>query len=237
MSDLLKIQNVSKSFDGVIAVKDASFAIRTQDIVAITGENGAGKTTLFNLIAGLERPDTGTITFKEQQLDGRSPLEISRSGITRLYQHARLFRNLRVWENLVSAAENNPGNSLSTALLNPIRTRRADRLLKQEAIDLLRKFKLADLSGRLAGEISFGEQKLVSFCMVAMRGAQLALLDEPFSGLNPQMIERLSDIILLLRKEGITFLVVEHNIPKALALADRQIVMSGGISHEVEKGR
>lgn len=228
MSEILNIQNLNKSFDGVAPVKDVSFTVDKQSITLITGENGAGKTTLFNLITGLEKPTKGTITFNAKNITGKSALDIARPGIIRLYQQPRLFKNLLVWENLVSAAHHNTGNSFFYLVFKPKKAKQEDENLKQKAFDLLAKFGLQDLSNQTAGELSYGQQKLISFCMIAMNGTQLALLDEPFAGLNPQTIEKFSSMILQMRSEGITFLIIEHNINKALAIADSHIEMKDG---------
>ncbi len=228
MSEILNIQNLNKSFDGVAPVKDVSFAVSKQSITLITGENGAGKTTLFNLITGLEKPTKGKITFNGNNITGKSALEIAKHGIIRLYQQPRLFKNLLVWENLVSATHQNAGNSFLKLIFKPKTAKQEDETLEQKALDLLTKFDLQDLSNKTAGELSYGQQKLISFCMIAMNGTQLALLDEPFAGLNPQTIERFSNMILQMRSEGITFLIIEHNINEVLKVADGHIEMKDG---------
>jgi len=229
MSCILNIENLNKSFDGITPVKDVSFKIKKQSIVLITGENGAGKTTVFNLITGLEKSTKGKIIFNGNNIETKSALQISQLGIIRLYQQPRLFKNLLVWENLVSAAQNNIGNSFLNLILKSKIARQEDETLKQKAINLLTKFGLQDLSNKIAGELSYGQQKLISFCMIAMNGTLLALLDEPFAGLNPQTIDRFSNMVLQMQSEGITFLIIEHNITKALAIADSHIEMKDGI--------
>jgi branched-chain amino acid transport system ATP-binding protein len=229
MSVILNIDNLTKSFDGVTSVKSVSFAANKQSIILITGENGAGKTSLFNLITGLEKPTKGKITFNGSNIQNQSPLAISRLGIIRLYQQPRLFKNLLVWENLVSAAHCNLGNSLINLIFKSKTAKQEDETLKQRALDLLTKFGLQDLNNQVAGELSYGQQKLVSFCMIAMNGTKLALLDEPFAGLNPQTIAQFGDMILKMRTDGITFLIVEHNVNKALAICDSHIEMKDGM--------
>ncbi|MFN8289450.1 MAG: ATP-binding cassette domain-containing protein [Chitinophagaceae bacterium] len=228
MSEILKILNLNKSFDGVVPIKDVSFAVNRKSITLITGENGTGKTTLFNLITGLERSTKGKISFCGNNIVGKPALEIAKLGIVRLYQQPRLFKNLLVWENLVSAAHNSSGNGFINLIFKSKMVKQNDEKLKQKANDLLAKFGLQDLSNQIAGELSYGQQKLISFCMIAMNGTRLALLDEPFAGLNPHIIERFSSMILQMRREGITFLIIEHNINKALAIADNQIEMKDG---------
>lgn len=228
MSVILNIENLNKSFDGVAPVKDVSFTVSKNSIVLITGENGAGKTTLFNLITGLEKPTKGKIGFNGNNIETKTTLQISQLGIIRLYQQPRLFNNLLVWENLVSAAHHNIGNSFGNLIFKSKLARQEDESLKQKAFALLAKFGLQDLSNQIAGELSYGQQKLISFCMIAMNGTKLALLDEPFAGLNPQTIEKFCSMILQMRTEGVTFLIIEHNINKALAIADNHIEMREG---------
>ena len=228
MSEILSIRNLNKSFDGVEPVKDVSFVVCKQSITLISGENGAGKTTLFNLITGLDKPTKGTITFKGENITFKSALDIARRGIIRLYQQPRIFKNLKVWENLVTAAPHNMGNSFFNLVFKPKAAKQEDEKLQQKALDLLKKFGLQDLINQTAGELSYGQQKLISFCMIAMNGTQLALLDEPFAGLNPQTIGKFSDMILQMRNNGITFLIIEHNINRALAISDSHLEMKDG---------
>lgn len=229
MSVILNIENLNKSFDGVAPVKDVSFTVSKNSILLITGENGAGKTTLFNLITGLEKPTKGKIGFNGNNIETKTTLQISQLGIIRLYQQPRLFNNLLVWENLVSAAHHNIGNSFGNLIFKSKLARQEDESLKQKAFALLAKFGLQDLSNQIAGELSYGQQKLISFCMIAMNGTKLALLDEPFAGLNPQTIEKFCSMILQMRTEGVTFLIIEHNINKALTIADNHIEMKDGL--------
>ncbi len=234
MSEILNVENLSKSFDGVTPVKDVSFSVNRQSITLITGENGAGKTTLFNLVTGLEKPTKGNVHFNGNCLTGKSALDIARQGVIRLYQQPRLFKNLSVWENLVSAAHQNSGTSFLSLILFGKAVRLEEKRLKQKAIDLLRKFGLDDLSDQNAGELSYGQQKLISFCMIAMNGTKLALLDEPFAGLNPQTIDRLSDMIIKMRDDEMTFIIIEHNLSRGFAIADCHIEMKDGRVKEIK---
>lgn len=228
MSTILNIENLNKSFDGVVPIQDISFAISKQDIVLISGENGTGKTTLFNLITGLEKPTLGKIIFNGNNIETESALEISRLGLVRLYQQPRIFKNLLVWENLVAAAHNPIENSLVNLVFNYKKVRKTDEILKQKAFELLSKFGLQDLSNHLAGELSYGQQKLISFCMLIMNETQIALLDEPFAGLNPQTIDQFSQMIMQMNSEGVTFIIIEHNTNKALKICNQHIEMKEG---------
>ena len=228
MNEILSVENLNKSFDGVSPVKEVSFAVKRQSITLITGENGAGKTTLFNLVTGLENPTKGRVTFEGKDITGKPALDIARQGVLRLYQNPRLFKNLTVWENLVSAAHHNTEAGFFRLIFYGRSARQNDRKLKQRAHELLAKFGLEELSDQTGGELSYGQQKLVSFCMIAMNGTKLALLDEPFAGLNPQTVVRLSDMILKMRDDGMTFVIIEHNLSSVLAIADLHIEMKDG---------
>lgn len=227
MMELLRLQNLSKSFGGITPVRDVSLKVGKQSITLLTGPNGAGKTTLFNLITGIERPSSGSIIYQGRDITDRSALEIARLGLVRLYQRPRLFKNLTVSDNLVAVAHGQHDSMLSQILRFGI-VRREEQDLKRKAYDLLRKFDLHDLSGSRAGELSYGQQKLISFCMIAMNGTELALLDEPFAGLHPKTINQLSNMINSMKGEGLTFLIIEHNLSRALELADLHVHMHEG---------
>ena len=229
MSALLNVAHLAKSFGGVTPVRDVSFSVNEQSMILITGENGAGKTSLFNLITGLERPTGGKITYNGTSIETKSALQISQLGITRLYQQPRLFRNLLVWENLVASARHDVGDKFLRTVLKPKSARQEDEELKLKAVDLLTRFDLQDLSDLAAGELSYGQQKLISICMLAMSRTRLALLDEPFAGVNPQTVEQFCKVILRMRAEGTTFLIIEHNINKASAIADAHLEMKDGL--------
>jgi len=234
MSEILKTENLNKSFDGIEPVKDVSFSVSKNSIVLITGENGAGKTTLFNLITGLEKTTKGKISFNDNSIESKSALQIAQLGIIRLYQQPRLFKNLLVWENLVASAHSTLGNIFLNLIFKSKSSKQEDKLLKQKAIELLTKFGLQNLSHQTAGDLSYGQQKLISFCMITMNGSKLVLLDEPFSGLNPQIIEKFSNMILQMRDEGVTFLIIEHNVPKALAISDKHIEIKEGVINKID---
>lgn len=228
MAELLKIEHLKKSFGGVEPLKDVSLVLKQAEIMLLSGENGAGKTTLFNMITGLERPSSGTVIFDGHDLGNLNGLHISRLGITRLFQHTRLFGNLSVLDNLIVAAHQPYSGTLSNIVFRSRAVRMEKKKIKEQAILCLEKFGLQRLGAMLAGQLSYGQQKLIAFCMLTMNGVKLMLLDEPFAGLSPQMIDKFSEMILSINSHGASFMIVEHNINKTLPICHRQLVLRNG---------
>lgn len=217
MNVLLNIQNLAKSFGTNQVLKAASFAVMERSITLITGENGAGKTTLFNLLSGLEKPSSGNIYYNNENITRKTPLSIAKAGIARLYQSPRLFSSLSVWDNLFLAAPNP-----ATATCEKIHS-------------LLNYFQLQEYSQQAAGDLSYGQQKLIAFSMVALRQPKLLLLDEPFAGLSHPMINQLTQYILQLKEQGMTFIIIEHQFEKVLPIADRHFELADGHVSQIEQ--
>jgi ABC-type branched-subunit amino acid transport system ATPase component len=228
MKNFLEIKNLTKSFDGVLAIDDVSFSTVQGSITLIAGENGAGKTTLFNLITGLEKANKGQVFINGTDISSIDPLGRSRRGIVRLYQNPRIFKNLTVLDNLLVAAKNHNGDNFIKMILNPLLTKSFNLKFKKKALDILSRFDLQKMVEVNSGELSYGQQKLLSFCMIVMNCPQLILLDEPFSSLNPNMIGKTKEMILKMKELGITFLIIEHNLLESQNLCDQYIVMNEG---------
>lgn len=229
MTALLSLKNISKSFDGISILKNMSLDVYKGDLVLLTGENGVGKTTIFNLITRMDKADAGELTFNEKSIKGLTPLEIANRGVIRLHQHPRVFKNLTVTENLIcsSNSKKNDGFFKQFFHYKQIINQQLDNV--QKANKILNKFNLEHLASNLAGSLSYGQQKLVAFSMIGMTNAELILLDEPFAGLNPLMIDEVVEIIKHLNDEGRTFLIIEHNIEQAITICNKHIVLENGI--------
>ncbi|MBI4451222.1 ABC transporter ATP-binding protein [Candidatus Woesearchaeota archaeon] len=202
---MIRIRNVSKHFGGVYAVHNCSMDIRPDGITAIIGPNGAGKTTLFNLICGITRPDSGKIFLLDHDITQASTHQIAQLGISRTFQQARLFRNLSVRENLLMAAE--AGDDELRAALDRVH------------------FPL-DLDTR-AGDLSYGQMRLVEICRALLHRHQLLMLDEPTAGVNPQVRRELQHILLGAKKQGKAMLLIEHDMD-FVGISDEVIVMAEG---------
>jgi ABC-type branched-subunit amino acid transport system ATPase component/ABC-type branched-subunit amino acid transport system permease subunit len=217
---LLEVDGLAKRFGGIAAVDDCSFTVREGGLTGLIGPNGSGKTTTFNLITGMVRGDSGSIRFDGRRIDRALPWERAHLGLGRTFQVTRLFPRMTVLENLVAPLRSFSWPNLAADAVSGPEARRAEELL--DFVGLL------PLAGQPAGQLSFGQQKLAELAQVLMLEPRLVLLDEPAGGVNPGMIERIAELLLELNRRGITFLIVEHNMPMVLGLCDPILVMARG---------
>jgi neutral amino acid transport system ATP-binding protein len=216
---MLELHGLTKRFGGVTAVKDCSFSVPERSITALVGPNGSGKTTAFNLITGYARPDAGSVSFCGATLRRPDPVRLARRGLTRTFQQARVFPELTLVENLVAALQQ-PWRALFRSAV-----RTAERV---RALELLEEFGLARLAHERAGELSYGQKKLLEFATVLMGEPHLVLLDEPTAGVNPVLVDQIESRIRDLHAQGLTFLVVEHNMNLVMRLCDPVVVLDHG---------
>jgi branched-chain amino acid transport system permease protein len=217
---LLEVRGVSKRFGGLTAVDNADVAVREGTITALIGPNGSGKTTLFNLITGGMRADGGEIRFAGRRIDRMRPWQRGHLGLGRTFQVPRLFESMTVQENVVAPL---PDSRWRTMLAGSVSGPEAER-----ARELLDFVGLGRFAHQRAGALSYGQQKLVELAQVLMLQPRLVLLDEPAGGVNPSLVGRMVEIVREVNRQGVTFLVVEHNIPMVLELCDPVIVFSRG---------
>ena len=217
---LLEVQELSKYFGGIRAVDRCSFNVEEGSITALIGPNGAGKTTVFNLISGLLKLDTGMILFNGKQIDGMQPHQITRRGVRRTFQITRELMQMTVLENMVVQS---PTSSFMDLFKGSILRDERDR-----AMELLDFVGITHLANEKAEKLSYGQKKLLEFAATLMKEPQLILLDEPAGGINPVLLEEIVDHIRLLNKQGITFLIVEHNMDLVMSLCEPVIVMAYG---------
>ena len=217
---LLEVRGVSKRFGGLVAVDNANLTVRKGSITALIGPNGSGKTTLFNLITGGMTADSGEIYFDGQRIDRMKPWERGHLGLGRTFQVTRLFKDMTVQENVVAPL---PDSRWRTMFADAVSGHEAARA--RELLDIVG---LGRFAGERAGALSYGQQKLVELAQVLMLEPRLILLDEPAGGVNPSLLGRLTGVIRELNERGISFVVVEHNIPLVLELCDPVVVFSRG---------
>jgi ABC-type branched-subunit amino acid transport system ATPase component/ABC-type branched-subunit amino acid transport system permease subunit len=219
---LLEVRGASKRFGGLVAVDNASLTVRKGSITGLIGPNGSGKTTLFNLITGGMSADSGEIYLEGQRIDKMPPWQRGHLGLGRTFQVTRLFKDMTVQQNVVAPLPDSRWRTMFADAVSGHEAARAGELLD---IVGLRRF-----AGERAGDLSYGQQKLVELAQVLMLEPRLILLDEPAGGVNPSLLGRLTEVIRELNERGITFLVVEHNIPLVLELCDPVVVFSRGRS-------
>ena len=217
---LLDVRGVSKRFGGLTAVDNADLIVRQGTITALIGPNGSGKTTLFNLVTGGMTADSGEIWFDGKRIDAMRPWKRGHLGLGRTYQVTRLFKEMTVQQNVVAPL---PDSRWRTMLSDAVHGHEAAR-----ARDLLDIVGLGRMADQPAGALSYGQQKLVELAQVLMLEPRLILLDEPAGGVNPSLLGRLTEVIRELNRNGVTFLIVEHNIPLVLELCDPVVVFSHG---------
>ncbi|MEV6299110.1 branched-chain amino acid ABC transporter ATP-binding protein/permease [Actinoplanes sp. NPDC051861] len=217
---LLEVRGVTKRFGGLTAVDNADLTVEQGSITALIGPNGSGKTTLFNLITGGMPADAGAITFNGKRIEKLPPWTRGHLGLGRTFQVTRLFKEMTVLQNVVAPQ---PDAKLRTMLADAVSGTEAAR-----ARELLNIVGLGSFEQQKAGALSYGQQKLVELAQVLMLEPQLILLDEPAGGVNPSLLGRLTEVIRELNRGGITFLIVEHNIPLVLDLCDPVHVFARG---------
>ena len=210
MAAALEIQNLRKSFGGVAAVNGVSLSLPRGRIYGLIGPNGSGKTTLFNCITGIERLDAGHVLLDGARVDGLKPYRIALRGVGRTFQVIRVFPELTALENLLVVTRGRHEDAVG------------------QAHELLRFVRLERLAGEYAGNLSYGQQKLVEFVRMLMRDPSLVLLDEPAAGVNRTLLNDLLDAVRALRDRGKTVLLVEHDMKVVMGLCEMVFVLDHG---------
>ncbi|SRR5579885_195960 len=217
---MLEVQNASKAFGGIQALDACSITVEQGKITGLIGPNGSGKTTLFNVITGYERLDSGSVSFQGKLITNLTPDRVFRLGIGRTFQLTRIFPRLTVLENMhVAAQRRNAGGVLG---------RWSSSHEQRRALELLDFVGITRLKDMPAGNLSYGQKKLLEFAFILIAEPQVILLDEPAGGVNPVMIQHLAERIRALNQRGVTFLVVEHNMEFVMGLCDTVMVLHRG---------
>ncbi|KAA0219052.1 MAG: ABC transporter ATP-binding protein [Lautropia sp.] len=225
---MLEVRALVKEFGGLRAVDDVSFTLRANTITGLIGPNGAGKTTLFNMIAGVHRPDSGTIAFLGRSIGGLAPHRIFDEGLVRTFQIPRPFAAMTVLENCMLVPQRQAGEKFWNNWVARRRVREQERAVRERAREVLDFLGLGRLSGEFARNLSGGQQKLLELARVLMSEPRLILLDEPGAGVNPALLETIVDRLRELHERGIDFLVIEHNMDLIMSLCDPILVMANG---------
>jgi branched-chain amino acid transport system ATP-binding protein len=223
MTPFLEVKDVRKSYGAIKAVDGVSLRVGPGEIVGVIGPNGSGKTTLFNSILGQIKPTTGRVEFCGEDITGMSPLELARRGIGRTFQTLQVFVKLSVRDNLIAAAQEFKGSLASRLFAAP------DAGLGEHADQMIERFRLQHVARLPAGNLSYGQQKLIDIAMAFMPAPRLVLLDEPCAGVNPGLVDQLRELLVELnRTQGGSFVVIEHNMDFIMRLCPHVLCMVEG---------
>ncbi|MGI8448349.1 MAG: branched-chain amino acid ABC transporter ATP-binding protein/permease [Streptosporangiaceae bacterium] len=224
----LSVRDLSRDFGGVQAVDELAFDLAPGQVTGLIGPNGAGKSTALKLIAGASRPSAGQVMVDGVEVAGWPAHKVARLGVIRTFQHTSEFARLTVLENLLTAAPGQPGDSLGGALLGRRHSRSRQRQLLDEAWALLADFQLTAAADSYAGKLSGGQRRLVEIMRALMARPRVLLLDEPMAGVNPTLRLTIEEHLQRLRDDGLTMLMVEHELGSVERVCDSVIVMAQG---------
>ncbi len=225
---LLETNRVSKSFGGLLANDNVTLQIERGTITGMIGPNGAGKSTLFNIISGFYEEDSGSVFVGDTDVTDMEPHEIAGEGLIRTFQTPRKLEGMTVREAMLLGPQSQTGESILPLFTDTQRVRREERRNLEEAEAMLDRFEIGDLARSPATEISGGQLKLVELARAMMAEPEILLLDEPVAGVNPTLTNKLAAFIEELNDEGITFLIIEHDIGFLMDIADPIIVLNQG---------
>ena len=225
---LLAAHRLNKRFGGLRAVDNASIEVAPGSITGLIGPNGAGKTTLFNLLSNFIRPDSGEVIFDGDPIQDLQPHQIAQQGLVRTFQVARVLSKLSVMENMLLAAQQQTGENFWNIWLRPWVVVQEERQQRERASAILESVGLAHMAQEYAGALSGGQRKLLEIARALMVRPKLILLDEPAAGVNPKLIEQICEHIVNWNDEGMSFLIIEHNMDVIMSLCDRVWVLAEG---------
>ncbi len=225
---LLEVRAVAKYFGGVKALQDVSLSINEGEIYGLIGPNGAGKTTFFNVLTGLYHPDGGELIFNGKKLQASAPHKAAMCGIARTFQNIRLFANMTAMENVMVGRHVRTHAGVFGAVLHDPRTRREEDAIHRRAEELLHYVGVADRANDMARNLSYGDQRRLEIARALATDPKLLALDEPAAGMNGTETESLRELIEGIRSDGITVLLIEHDVKLVMGLCDRVAVLDYG---------
>lgn len=228
MAALLEVQHISKHFGGLKATDDISMQVEQGEILGIIGPNGAGKTTFFNLITGTYRLTSGKIMFDGKDVTNYTPEKMAKLGMARTFQNIKLFKFLSVLENVKVGFHIQTSTGMADSILHTKRYRDDEALANEKGMEILRRVGLADQAALLAGNLPYGWQRRLEIARAMALSPKILLLDEPAAGMNPSETAELMAFVRTLRDDGITVVVIEHDMKFMMNLCDRIVVINYG---------
>jgi len=228
MSALLEAKDIGKRFGGVQALADVSFSIRRGEIYGLIGPNGAGKTTLFNLLTGIYPPDAGSFEFDGAALKRLAPHQVAERGIARTFQNIRLFANISVLENVMIGRHMRTHAGVLGAILRNRATLAEEAAIERRALELLDYVGIRARANDSAGSLPYGDQRRLEIARALATDPKLLALDEPAAGMNPAETQALRKLLNRIREDGVTILLIEHDVRLVMNVCDRVLVLDYG---------
>jgi branched-chain amino acid transport system ATP-binding protein len=226
---LLEARKVTRRFGGLVAVREVDFQVDQGQIVGLIGPNGAGKTTFFNCITGMFAPSEGDVLFEGRRINGLAPDRITKLGIARTFQNLRLFSNMSARENVLVGRHSRTREGVISAVLRGPRFRREERESFQRADELLEFVGLAGKGDELARNLPYGDMRRLEIARALATEPKLVLLDEPTAGMNPQETARAATLVQRIRSQGLSIVVIEHDMKFLMGISDRVTVLDHGV--------
>lgn len=225
---LLELEGVTMQFGGVTALTDVDLTVGEGEILALIGPNGAGKTTVFNVVTGVFQPTRGQISFEGRSIVGRKRYQITRAGIARTFQNIRLFPEMTAVENVMVGADARSRTSVAGALLGLRRHHQEETASRELAMELLGFMGIQHRAEEVARNLPYGDQRRLEIARAMATRPRLLLLDEPAAGFNPAEKQQLADLIIRIRDDGYTVLLIEHDMSLVMGISDRVAVLDFG---------
>lgn len=208
---MIELKEISKTIGGDELFSGVNLKLEPGSVAGIAGDNGSGKTTLLNIISGIVAPESGEVLLKNQSVTNKSTRFRAELGLGRIFQHTRIFRYMSVLDNLLASIRSHPGESAFNCLFQPHKVSAYEKVSRERALDILKRIQLQNKITDKAVTLSFGQQRLLSLGMALMNNPDILLLDEPFSGLSPNITEQMKEAIRLISGHKKTILIIEHD--------------------------
>ena len=228
LNNLISVKNLKKSFGGLKAVDVQELSFKEGELTSIIGPNGAGKTTFFDLISGFQNADSGDILLNENNISNSQPYKIARMGMVRTFQLTKVFDRMTVMENLLFSGSDVNNDSFLRSILKLNSQKVYENSLKDKANEIMNDLNIGHMADSYARELSGGQKKLLELARAIINEPEILLLDEPLAGVNPKLAEDILSLIKKLSEDGITIVMVEHNIEAVMKISERVVVLAEG---------
>lgn len=224
----LRVKGITKRFGGLVAVNDLSFEVQEKEILSLIGPNGAGKTTTFNMITNFITPDTGEVEFNGINVTGQEPHYIAELGMIRTFQKTHIFPLATVQENIKMGCHKITEYNMLDIVLHSKKFRQEEKKVNKKVLEILEYFRMMDIKDYLAKNLSFGQKRILEITIAMACEPKLLMLDEPVAGLNPMESQNVMQLISKIRDQGITILLVEHDMNVVMNISDQIVVINFG---------